>query len=176
MSAQRYERVRYRPTSLATQSIKMSRTMLTAHPQVSANDEESPTSPQTPTSPPPSFRSQASSPSRRPTAVDQNLADTFDADGSDSDEENDGDDRQRLMRGTPTSSSTEQLSTDSRTLSEAPRPPVIERRPTRLPEFAPPRPSGRVYGGGSGSDGVFANLSAKPEAGEKTEEHPPVSR
>lgn len=107
--------------------------------------------------------------------VDQNLADTFDADGSDSDEENDGDDRQRLMRGTPTSSSTEQLNTQSTTTSETPRPPPIERRPTHLPEFAPPRPTGRVYGGGSGSDGVFANLSAKPEAGEKTEEHPPVS-
>jgi hypothetical protein len=79
------------------------------------------------------------------------------------------------MRGTPSSSSTEQLNTNSTTTSETPRPPVIERRPTHLPEFAPPRPAGRVYGGGSGSDGVFANLSAKPEAGEKTEEHPPVS-
>ncbi|PMD42532.1 putative metal homeostatis protein BSD2 [Hyaloscypha variabilis F] len=78
------------------------------------------------------------------------------------------------MRGTPTSSSTEQLNADSRTPSETPRPPVIERRPTHLPEFAPPRPTGRIYGGGSGSDGVFANLSAKPEAGEKTEEHPPT--
>jgi hypothetical protein len=79
------------------------------------------------------------------------------------------------MRGTPTSSSTEQLNVVSDMPSEIPRPPVIERRPTHLPEFAPPRPTGRVYGGGSGSDGVFANLSAKPEAGEKTEEHPPVS-
>lgn len=32
-----------------------------------------------------------------------------------------------------------------------------------------------VYGGGMESDGVFANLSAKPESGEKLEEHPPVS-
>jgi len=145
--------------------------------RVSANDEESPISPQIPSSPPPSFRSRASSPTSRHTAesaVDQNLADTFDADGSDSDGENDGDDRQRLMRGTPTSSSTEQLNTQSTRASEAPRPPPIERRPTHLPEFAPPRPTGRVYGGGSGSDGVFANLSAKPEAGEKTEEHPPT--
>jgi len=176
MSSQRYERVRCRPPRLATQSIGVRSIWLTGHLQVSANDEESPISPQIPTSPPPSFRSHASSPTRRPTAVDQNLADTFDADGSDSDEENDGDDRQRLMRGTPTSSSTEQLNADSTTPSETPRPPVIERRPTHLPEFAPPRPTGRIYGGGSGSDGVFANLSAKPEAGEKTEEHPPVSR
>ena len=176
MSSQRYERVRCRRPRLATQSIKVRSTRLTSYLQVSANDEESPISPQIPTSPPPSFRSHASSPTRRPTAVDQNLADTFDADGSDSDGENDGDDRQRLMRGTPTSSSTEQLNADSRTPSETPRPPVIERRPTHLPEFAPPRPTGRIYGGGSGSDGVFANLSAKPEAGEKTEEHPPVSK
>jgi hypothetical protein len=174
MSSQRYERVRYRHPSLAAQSIKREEHTANSHLQVSANDEESLISPQIPTSPPPSFRSHASSPTRHIRTVDQNLADTFDADESDSDEENDGDDRQRLMRGTPSSSSTEQLNTNS-TTSETPRPPVIERRLTHLPEFAPPRPTGRVYGGGSGSDGVFANLSAKPEAGEKTEEHPPVS-
>jgi len=153
MSAQRYERV-------------------------SANDEDSPISPHTPTSPPPSFRSHASSPTRhhgrKGSHVDQTLADTFDADGLDSDDENDGDDRQRLMRGTPTSSSTEQVNTEetSTTTSERPRPPQVERRVTHLPVFAPPT-TGRVYGGGSGSDGVFANLSAKPERGEKLEEHPP---
>lgn len=175
MSSQRYERVRYRHPSLTAQSIIREEYTANSQLQVSANDAESPISPQIPTSPPPSFRSHASSPTRHTRTVDQNLADTFDADGSDSDEENDGDDRQRLMRGTPTSSSTEQLNTVSNTPSEIPRPPVIERRPTHLAEFAPPRPTGRVYGGGSGSDGVFANLSAKPEAGEKTEEHPPVS-
>jgi hypothetical protein len=178
MSSQRYERVRYRQPSFATQFVLHgSETYNANNHQVNAHDEESPINPQIPSSPPPSFRSRASSPTSRhatESAVDQNLADTFDADGSDSDEENDGDDRQRLMRGTPTSSSTEQLTTES-TTAETPRPPVIERRPTHLPEFAPPRPTGRVYGGGSGSDGVFANLSAKPEAGEKTEEHPPVS-
>jgi hypothetical protein len=175
MSSQRYERVRYRHRSLTAQSIIREEYTANSQLQVSANDAESPISPQIPTSPPPSFRSHASSPTRHTRTVDQNLADTFDADGSDSDEENDGDDRQRLMRGTPTSSSTEQLNTVSNTPSEIPRPPVVERRPTHLSEFAPPRPTGRVYGGGSGSDGVFANLSAKPEAGEKTEEHPPVS-
>jgi hypothetical protein len=106
--------------------------------------------------------------------VDQNLADTFDADGSDSDEENDGDDRQRLMRGTLSTSSTEQVARES-TATTGTRAPVIERRPTHLPVFTPTPTTGRVYGGGSGSDGVFANLSAKPETGEKTEEHPPVS-
>jgi hypothetical protein len=105
--------------------------------------------------------------------VNQTLADTFDADGSDSEEENDGDDRQRLMRGAPTPPSTEETTTTTR--SSAPPPPV-ERRVTRFPMFsgAATTPSGRVYGGGSGSDGVFANLSAKPESGEKVEEHPPV--
>jgi hypothetical protein len=106
--------------------------------------------------------------------VDQNLADTFDADGSDSDEENDGDDRQRLMRGAPATSSTERLTPETSSATES-RPAVVERRTTYLPVFAPQnRSTGRVYGGGSGSDGVFANLSAKPETGEKTEEHPPV--
>lgn len=131
---------------------------------MSANDEDTPP---TPTSPPPSFRSRGSSPSRHHVApVDQNLADTFGDDGSD-DEDNDGDDRQRLMRGNP-SSSTERLheaTSDDR--------PTAQRTVTAVPTFVPPT-GGRVYGGGSGSDGVFANLSAKPERGEKQEEHPPV--
>lgn len=77
------------------------------------------------------------------------------------------------MRGTPASSSTEHISTDP-TATGTPAPPPVVRRPTVLPAFTPV--STRVYGGGSGSDGVFANLSAKPEMGEKTEEHPPVSQ
>jgi hypothetical protein len=91
-------------------------------------------------------------------------------DGSD-DEDNDGDDRQRLMRGSPSSPRA-----DSPVGATTERPPAIERRPTQFPVFTPtPRAgTGRVYGGGSGSDGVFANLSAKPEMGEKLEEHPPV--
>ena len=140
-----------------------------------ANDDDTPTSPQIPNSPPPSFRSRASSPtSRHNEPVDQNLADTFDADGSDSDEENDGDDRQRLMRGTPSTSSADGTHTPATTTTtDGERPaPQIERRATYLPVFAPT--TGPVYGGGSASDGVFANLSAKPEMGEKTEEHPPV--
>ncbi|KAH8819635.1 hypothetical protein F5884DRAFT_761271 [Xylogone sp. PMI_703] len=136
--------------------------------RVSGHDEdESPISPQIPDSPPPSFRSRASSPTSRHTAnstVDQNLADAFDADGSDSDDDNDGDDRQRLMRGSP-SSSTPQETGATGGVTEAER--YIPPQPT-------PRPTGRVYGGGTGSDGVFANLSAKPEVGEKLEEHPPT--
>jgi hypothetical protein len=178
MSSQRYERVRI-PSAKPRHAIRPAdphEYMANNHLQVSPNDEESPITPQTPTSPPPSFRSRASSPTSRhhDIPVDQNLADTFGADGSESDEENDGDDRQRLMRGTPPSStSTEQVNTETTTTADTPRPPIIERRVTHLPVFAP-RTTGRVYGGGSGSDGVFANLSAKPETGEKAEEHPPV--
>ena len=57
------------------------------------------------------------------------------------------------------------------------RPGQVERRITMLPTFnRPAAPSGRVVGGGNSStnDGVFANLAAKPERGEKTEDHPPV--
>jgi hypothetical protein len=62
----------------------------------------------TPSSPPPSFRSRDSSPTSRlllaqdplSNNADQDLADTFD-DGEESDAENDGDDRQRLMRAEP---------------------------------------------------------------------------
>jgi len=141
--------------------------------RVSNNEDgsNSPISPiaSTPISPPPSFRSRASSPTSR--HVDATLADTFDADGSDSDEDNDGDDRQRLMRGTPSTSAADTPSVTSVTADG--RPTVGERTVTHMPVLTPAVP-GRVYGGGSGGDGVFANLSAKPEAGEKLEEHPPT--
>ncbi|KAI9731416.1 MAG: hypothetical protein M1818_007806 [Claussenomyces sp. TS43310] len=157
MSNQRYERVSH-------------------HDEHDAGSPVTPTS-STPSSPPPSFRSRTSSPSSRHAAVDATLADTFDADGADSEEENDGDDRQRLMRGEPAASTTEDLSTSHSTISGdgARRPPVVERRVTHLPVFAPSTAStGRVYGGGSQSDGVFSNLNAKPDSGEKLEEHPPT--
>lgn len=69
----------------------------------------------------------------------------------------------------------EQMSneTPSATTAPAGRPAVAERTATHIPVSTPPV-TGRVYGGGSGSDGVFANLSAKHENGEKLEEHPPV--
>jgi hypothetical protein len=134
-----------------------------------------PTSPQNiPSSPPPSFRSRTSSiTSRRVLSqdplghdVNQDLADTFD-DGEDSDAENDGDDRQRLMRADP------------RPMSGANTPPQnapavaprIERRVTELPSFTTSRSVNRPT-----NDGVFANLSAKLERGEQSEEKPPVSQ
>lgn len=175
MSSQRYERVCPNHAKGGGHASGGS-TILTSS-QVSHNEEDTPLS-ATPSSPPPSFRSRASSPTSRhllhdTSPVDQNLADTFDAAGSDSDDENDGDDRQRLMRGTSSLPPAEHVTTELST-NGTPAPPPIESRPTYPPTFIPT--STRVYGGGSGSDGVFANLSAKPETGEKTEEHPPVSR
>ncbi|KAF4982110.1 hypothetical protein FZEAL_2216 [Fusarium zealandicum] len=107
-----------------------------------------------PNSPPPSFHSRSSSPTRQ-RQVDATLADAFD-DDDDSDDE--VDDRRRLMPNNstpPSSSSTENVSAF---------------QPPAHPPTAPvPTPSGsrstRVVGGGSGSDGVFANLSARPERG-----------
>lgn len=156
--------------------------------QVSDNDqEESPTTSEghqalhtIPSSPPPSFRSRASSPSSRhllssedpiTSDAERTLADTFD-DGTASDNEsNDGDDRQRLMRGNPPPSS----ANNER--------PTMQRAVTEFPTFDTSAPETlaapvRVYGGGarpSSNDGVFANLSAKPEHGEKLEEQPPAS-
>ncbi|KEF62050.1 uncharacterized protein A1O9_00022 [Exophiala aquamarina CBS 119918] len=129
------------------------------------DDFQSPISPdlrrQIPYSPPPSFRSRTSSPSSRrllaqdPLAhdPDHDLQDAFD-DGEASDAENDGDDRQRLMRAEPAT----------------PLPPTtVERRVTELPAFRPmPSSASRP------TDGVFANLSAKPERGEQLEEKPPT--
>jgi len=93
-------------------------------------------------------------------------------DGSDSDGDDNGDDRQRLMRGQPETTNQE-LSSRNRPDGDANRP---VQRVTELPVFAPPvAGSGRVIGGGtSANDGVFANLAAKPERGEKGEDHPPT--
>ncbi|KAF2641519.1 metal homeostatis protein bsd2 [Massarina eburnea CBS 473.64] len=129
-----------------------------------------------PASPPPSFHSRASSPnggaSRRllpddpvTTDADRTLADTFDAD-SDSEDEEGGDDRQRLMRGNPEEAQQrEEAENNVRS--------GIQRRVTQLPAFIPQEPSGRVVGGGQ-NDGVWANLSAKPTRGEDAEEKPPT--
>ncbi|KAH7394098.1 hypothetical protein DE146DRAFT_679372 [Phaeosphaeria sp. MPI-PUGE-AT-0046c] len=144
--------------------------------RVAANDDDEspaasqPSQPWPPASPPPSFRSLDSSAtdgaSRRLLAddpivdqEDRTLADTFDSDSDDDDDQDGRDDRQRLMRGEP--------STDE------PAAPGLLRRPTEIPVFEMQAPaSGRVYGGGNG--GVWANLSAKPTRGEDAEEKPPT--
>lgn len=158
---------------------------------MSPNDEDDVSSPNgsvaprpqypVPTSPPPSFRSRASSPTQQrllaeqdPLASDANreLEDTFASPSDDeSDDENgDGvDDRQRLMRGQPDSTRHDEGYEGSS--QDDFRPPPIMRRVTQLPAFVP---GGRVVGGGTGNDGVFANLSAKPSREEEGEEKPPV--
>lgn len=140
--------------------------------QVNAHDEDEPETPVTavprhaiPNSPPPSFHSRASSLERR-RRVDPTLADAFGTDGDDSDDE--ADDRQRLVRGN--SSSAEPGS--SRTPSSEGAGPTEEPEETRLPAAA--GASSRVYGGGIQADGVFSNLTAKPDRGAEKEEQPPV--
>ncbi|KAM0460041.1 hypothetical protein ACHAO4_002171 [Trichoderma viride] len=122
---------------------------------------------QVPNSPPPSFHSRASSPSRNG-QVNNDLADAFDDDDASDDET---DDRARLVRqdSTPTIRSTN----DSARLS-------TPTAPTSVPATSDTASSGsrpRVMGGGVGSDGVFANMSARPERTDGTaekEEQPPT--
>lgn len=132
----------------------------------------------TPDSPPPSFRSRSSSNERRRDGVDPTLADAFDADGSDSDDE--PDDRQRLVRGNsfPVSrSSTFDLPAPTSNGYSA-----VQTGAATQPAARPPQPAAananngsRVYGGGIQSDGVFSNMTARPERGEKiVEEQPPT--
>ena len=122
-----------------------------------------------PNSPPPSFHSRASSFERRQ-RVNQDLEDAFDADGDDSEDESD--DRQRLVRN---NSLPTEPTTPSQSSQEAPA------RTGRngyqsVPQEAAGSRGGRVYGGGSQADGVFSNMSAKPERGDgEKEEQPPVS-
>ena len=179
MSPQRYEPVSsHRPPPPSNQS-----SLSNLNKQIQAHeDDDSPITPPSnlhpiPNSPPPSFRSRNSSPASRhiltedPLAdeADQTLADTFD-DGNDSDNEDDnGDDRQRLMRGSPILNSESEIPAPS---TESGRPaPQIVRRVTEFPGVTAPTRAGPQ----SVNDGVFANLAAKPERGEKVEEQPPVS-
>ncbi|KAI2795103.1 hypothetical protein POX_a01707 [Penicillium oxalicum] len=144
-----------------------------------------------PNSPPPSFRSgsRSTSPSSRRLLHsdsvhddnDQTLADAF-GDGDESDDDEEPDDRQRLMRGSPDTGShggygqpapSAYSSSDARINGqEPPRITPLSRRPTILPTFTTPTAgSGRSVA--PSNDGVFANLAAKPERGEKTEDLPP---
>lgn len=172
-------------------------TLLTHHLQVNQQDRDhddedtydspiTPTEPQgrsqhgIPSSPPPSFRSRTSSPSSRrllrqdhqESDADHELADAFGDDG-DSDNEDNPDDRQRLMRA-DTSRSTDSPP-QSTTVAQPPR---IERRVTEIPAFRPQPTSGRVIPGVTApkpaADGVFANLSAKISPGEAVDDKPPT--
>ena len=163
MVAQSYQRVSR--TNRTCQSVALTT------PQVPGSEEEVPETPQNaqqlvPNSPPPAFRSRASSISsrrnfsQRSGTVDPTLEDTFAA-GPNEDESVE-DDRQRLIRTATTSSERGQTSR-----------PNIPRAPTTFPS---------IFGSGRGAntgpstmsnDGVFANLNAKPERGEKLQQQPP---
>lgn len=153
-----------------------------------------------PSSPPPSFhsRSRSASPSSRlifsqdpfdaDADADRTLADTFGDDGDGSDGEDQIDERQRFMRGSPsdppnadpswtstqTTTANTSQQTQSQTQGNAQRGGALQRTFTTLPAFAPStsETSRLIH---DSHDGVFANMSAKPERGEKTEDLPPVS-
>ncbi|KND85978.1 Metal homeostatis protein BSD2 [Tolypocladium ophioglossoides CBS 100239] len=119
-----------------------------------------------PNSPPPSFRSRASSPTQRG-HVDPDLADAFDTDDASDDDE--PDDRQRLVRQSTTPSSAS-ISSGSTPHFEA-----VDGQATSSPNTTSSGSRPRVMGGGIGTDGVFANLSARPERTEsEKDEQPPT--
>ncbi|KAI1101140.1 hypothetical protein F4804DRAFT_316868 [Jackrogersella minutella] len=126
----------------------------------------------TPSSPPPSFHSRASSSERRRQNVDPTLADAFDTEGDDSDDE--PDDRQRLVRGNsfPIQNNSDGQASNGRDA----RPSVPGGQPPQWSSSGANQQTGsRVYGGGIQSDGVFSNMMARPERGEKVvEEAPPT--
>lgn len=146
--------------------------------QVNAHDDDEPETPTSntlprqiqpiPNSPPPSFHSRRSSLTSRDRnlQVNPDLADAFESDGEWSDDE--ADDRQRLVRSNTSpvdTSAPEQL-------------PTAQNQTTSQPPPAPTATGSRVrgvFGGGIQSDGVFSNLTAKPErGGVEKEEQPPV--
>lgn len=131
-------------------------------------------------------------------STDQTLADAFDDSGSEAGDE--PDDRQRLMRAQPDpwsgtdpnhtspaetagagagAASSFGANNDVQTQSN----PAPTRAPTRalqrsstiLPFFGGTSSSNSNRHISSSNDGVFANLAAKPERGEKNEDMPPVS-
>lgn len=111
---------------------------------------------------------------------DQTLADAF-GDEDESDNDNEPDDRQRLMRADPdfrappdNGHTATASSSESRIDVQDPTQPGLLRRPTILPSFTTPA-SGASRQIASSNDGVFANLAAKPERGEKNDDLPPVS-
>ncbi|KAK3346364.1 hypothetical protein B0T25DRAFT_277804 [Lasiosphaeria hispida] len=154
--------------------------MSARYARVNAHDDDEPESPASrtiPNSPPPSFHSRASSilSRERDARVNADLADAFDTDGDESEEESD--DRQRLVRG-PSSiaigSATHADPNDSRPMPTRRPPPRSQSEISAPPTAGSAQASSRVYGGGIQSDGVFSNLAAKPDrGGEEKDEMPP---
>lgn len=190
MSSQRYERVSRRllaitPPSTAHQTTNTIPTQIAVQDADDDHNDAIVQSPiAVPDSPPPSFRSRASS--RRPSQSDnhdrseeeRNLHDAFDAPSDDeSDDENTADQR-RLIQRTPSRSSSGGSEASTSRQQPPQRPASPQRTVTQIPVYVPTPATattgGRVYGGGSGSDGVWANINAKPRAGEDVEEKPPT--
>ncbi|KAK4497480.1 hypothetical protein PRZ48_011931 [Zasmidium cellare] len=145
--------------------------------RITTNDSDDhvtgPLSATIPNSPPPSFRSRASS--RRPSRDDtrqneeeRDLDDAFDA-PSDDDDDDDARDRRRLIVTSDNTTGAQ----DAAQSGSALRPDGPQRQVTELPNFAAQASSGRVVGN-SANDGVWANLNAKPRAGEDVDEKPPT--
>ncbi|KJR87538.1 metal homeostatis protein bsd2 [Sporothrix schenckii 1099-18] len=127
--------------------------------------------------------------------VDPALVDAFGDDNDDNSDDDDGadaDDRQRLMRSRDalrpmrapawmTRSGAAATETEESDSNAAPTPststpspaPAPTRRPAPASGTTPTPTTGRVYGGGIQSDGVFSNLTARPEPGEEKDELPP---
>ncbi|OJD19714.1 hypothetical protein AJ78_00337 [Emergomyces pasteurianus Ep9510] len=136
-----------------------------------------------PSSPPPSFHSRSPSPpSRRVLSqdplhseADQTLADTFGDDDEDSDLEDGPDDRQRLMRGNTTPQADSGPTYSGRGGNGQSQSVLTTDNATQAASNPPVSTSSRtIHGAGTTNDGVFANLAAKPERGEKTEDLPPT--
>ncbi|OQE96314.1 hypothetical protein PENNAL_c0001G09571 [Penicillium nalgiovense] len=109
---------------------------------------------------------------------EQTLADAF-GDEDESDDDDEPDDRQRLMRADPdfrappdNGPSATASSSGSRDDSPDQTQSGSLRRPTMLPSFTATA-SGGSRQVASSNDGVFANLAAKPERGEKNDDLPP---
>ena len=134
--------------------------------------------PVVPASPPPPFSSRPTSPtdndaSRRDLRnddyaedPDRTLEDAFGSEDSDDDGEDDS--RRRLVQP---SASSENLNHDNNNSSVASSSGPVETRVSHYPAFA--TTTNKTYG--QGTDGVFANLAAKPSRGDDPEEKPPVS-
>lgn len=186
----RYERVskivfpvasRFPETTLAI-SPGNSNTDMKRTCQVAANDahDDAVTSLATaiPDSPPPSFRSYPSSrrPSRdnlRRSEEERDLDNAFDAPSDDGEDDDNLRDRQRLISSTEAPSPAE--SGPHEQAGGTTRPDMPGRTTTTIPSYAPGSSSGRPVGSSQANDGVFANLNAKPRAGDDLEEKPPVS-
>ena len=131
--------------------------------------------PATPASPPPSFHSRASSPTSRRllsshdpliSDAERALADSFDPPSDDEDAEG-GDERR--IQGSQSSAQPGDVPTVQHDHRRG-----LDRRVTQLPVFTPAASTASRAMTRPTHDGVFTNLSAKPERGEKIEDQPPV--